>query len=278
MIVVTGATGNVGRALVRALAGAGERVTAVSGAISARDVPEGVRPLRADLTEPGGVEPAFAGAGALFLLTAGDWMAAGGDGAVLEQVLDRARAAGVGRVVLLSSQGVQTRRHSPDLEQAVVRSGLEWTVLRPGAFHSNAFAWAGSIRERRVAAAPFADVALPSADPDDIAAVAAAALREDGHGGRTYVLSGPAPISPRQQVAAIADALGEPIRFVEQGRAEARARMLGFMPERVADATLDVLGTPSADEQRVHPDLAQVLGRPAGSFADWARRNAAAFR
>ncbi|XVS61384.1 NAD(P)H-binding protein [Actinosynnema sp. CA-299493] len=277
MIVVTGATGNVGGALVRVLVEAGEQVTAVSRGVSARELPQGVRHVRADLVEPAGLAPAFDGAGSLFLLTSGDWMSTGGDGAVVEDVLDRARAGGVRRVVLLSSQGVETLRHSPDLEDAVKRSGLEWTVLRPGAFDSNAFAWAATIRERRVAAAPFADVALPAVDPDDIAAVAAVTLREAGHDSRTYVLTGPAAVTPRQQVAAIGDALGEPVRFVEQTREEARAQLLRFMPERVADATLDVLGTPTADEQRARPDVDRVLGRPAGSFADWAVRNAAAF-
>jgi uncharacterized protein YbjT (DUF2867 family) len=278
MIVVTGATGNVGRTLVRALVEAGERVTAVSRGVSAGDMPEGVRHVWADLMRPAELEPAFEGAESLFLLTSGDWMSAGGNGSVVAEVLDRAQAGGVRRVVLLSSQGVETLRHSPDLEDAVRRSALEWTVLRPGAFDSNAFAWAATIREQRVAAAPFADVALPAVDPDDIAAVAAVTLREAGHGGRTYVLTGPEAVSPRQQVAAIGDALGEPVRFVEQTREEARAQMLRFMPERVADATLDVLGTPTADEQRVRPDVEQVLGRPAGSFADWAARNAAAFK
>ncbi|GAB2965511.1 NAD(P)H-binding protein [Saccharothrix stipae] len=278
MIVVTGATGNVGRTLVRALVEADEQVTAVSRGVSARDMPSGVHHLRADLTEPASFKPAFEGADALFLLTSGDFTAAGGNGGVLGDVLDLAEAGGVRRVVLLSSQGVGTGRHWPDLEDAVTGSGLAWTVLRPGGFASNAFAWAGTIREQRVAAAPFADVALPVIDPDDIAGVAAAALREPGHGGRTYVLTGPEPISPRRQVAAIADALGEPVRFVEQTRDEAKGLMRAFMPEVIADATLAILGEPTDDERRVSPDVERVLGRPAGSFADWAARNAAAFK
>ncbi|PSL53488.1 uncharacterized protein YbjT (DUF2867 family) [Saccharothrix carnea] len=271
MIVVTGATGNVGRPLVRALVEAGEQVTTVSRGASARP---GVRHVRADLTRPESLTPALEGATALFLLASGDFTA--NNGAALGAVLELARD--VERVVLLSSQGVGTGRHAPDLEEAVTRSDLEWTVLRPGGFASNSYAWAGTIREQRSAAAPFADVALPVIDPDDIAGVAAAALREAGHGGQTYVLTGPEAITPRQQVAAIGDAVGEPVRFVELSRAEARAGMTAFMPEVIADATLDILGTPTADEQRVSPDVERVLGRPAGSFADWAARNAAAFK
>ncbi|ONI89249.1 NmrA family transcriptional regulator [Saccharothrix sp. ALI-22-I] len=278
MIVVTGATGNVGRTLVRLLDAAGEQVTAVSRKISAADTPAGVRHLAADLVEPDSLKPALDGATTLFLLTSGDWVSAGGDETVLGNVLDIARAGGVGRVVLLSSQGVGTGTHTPELEDAVKQSGLEWTVLQPGGFDSNTFAWAGMIRAQRVAAAPFADVELPTIDPDDIAEVAAVTLREAGHGGSTYVLTGPAPISPRRQVAAIADALGEPVRFVEQTRDEAHAQMVRFMPERVVEATLDILGTPSAAEQRVSPDVERVLGRPPRTFAEWAARNVAVFK
>jgi uncharacterized protein YbjT (DUF2867 family) len=272
MIVVTGATGNVGRPLVQALVEAGEPVTAVSRKVA--DVPAGVRFHQADLVEPESLEPALHGAEALFLLTSGDFMANGD----LSDVVNVVRAAGVRRVVLLSSQGVGTRRHPSDLEDAVTRSGLEWTMLRPGNFNSNTLQWADMVRTQRMVAAPFGTVALPAIDPADIAGVAAVALREPGHGGNIYTLTGPVPISPRQQAAAIGDALGEPVRFVEQSRAEARNQMMRYMPEPVVAATLDVLGTPSAAEQRVSPDVERLLGRAPGTFAAWAQRNVAAFR
>lgn len=275
MIVVTGATGNVGRPLVRALVEAGEQVTAVSRRITARDVPPGTRYHQADLTEPERLEPALDGAKALFLLTSGDFMAAGGD---LGAVLDAVRSAGVRRVVLLSSQGVGTGDHPSVLEDTVKASGLEWTMLRPGGFHSNALQWADMIRTRREVAAPFGDMALPTVDPADIAEVAAVALREPGHDGKVYELTGPAPVSPRQQTAALADALGEAVRFVELTRAEARERMLAFMPEPVVESTLDMLGAPSAALRRVSPDVGQVLGRSARTFADWVGRSVSAFK
>jgi uncharacterized protein YbjT (DUF2867 family) len=268
MIVVTGATGNVGRPLVEALAAAGEQVTAVSR--RAQEVPAGVRSFQADLSEPESLKPALDRAEAVFLLTSPDFLANGDLGAVVNVV----RAAGVQRVALLSSQGVGTKRHPSGLEDVVTASGLEWTLLRPGNFNSNAFQWAESIRTNRV----LADVALPAVDPADIAEVAAVVLREPGHGGKIYTLTGPEPMSPRQQAAAIGQAVGEPVRFVELTRDEARTRMLGYMPEPVVEATLGVLGTPSADEQAVNPDVEGVLGRPARTFADWAVRNVAAFK
>ncbi|MFG2461364.1 NAD(P)H-binding protein [Streptomyces sp. NPDC048523] len=274
MIVVTGATGNVGRPLVKELLAAGERVTAVSRQ-SPRESPAGVRHHQADLVAPRTLKPALDGAEALFLLTSGDFMAQGGN---LGDVLDVVRAGGVRRVVLLSSQGVATGDHPSELEDAVRRSGLGWTMLRPGGFHSNTLQWAEAVREERTVAAPFGDVALPTVDPEDIAQVAAVALRDPGHAGRVHELTGPAPITPRQQTAAIGDALGEPVRFVEQTRDEARAEMVRFMPEPVADATLDILGNPSPGLRRVSPDVERVLGRPPRAFADWAARNASLFR
>jgi uncharacterized protein YbjT (DUF2867 family) len=271
MIVVTGASGNVGGQVVALLSAAGEPVTALSR--RAADFPSGVRHVRADLEDPATLKDAFDGADALFLLVAGEDPQA---------VLDAARAGGIRRVVLLSSQGAGTRpltyRHPAAFEEAVRGSDLDWTILRPGGFHSNAYAWAEPVRAGRMAPAPFGDVALPTIDPADIAEVAAAVLREDGHTGRTYVLTGPAPITPRERAAAIGAALGEPVRFAEQTRQEAREQMLRFMPEPVVEGTLSILGAPTEAEQQVSPDVERILGRAPRAFADWAGRNVAAFR
>ncbi|MFH8798549.1 NAD(P)H-binding protein [Streptomyces sp. NPDC017936] len=281
MIVVTGATGNVGRALVRVLAAAGERVTATSRSITDADVPDGVRAVRADLTDAKSLRPLLDGADALFLQNGG----AGAHRLAPGDLLDAAEAGGVGRVVLLSSQGVVTRPDSAShggvagaLEDAVREAAPRWTILRPGGFHSNALAWAEAVRAHRTVAAPFGDVGLPTVDPADIAEVAAVALREDGHAGRAYVLTGPVPTTPRERAAAIGAALGEPVRFVEQTREEAREQMLAFLPAPVVETTLAILGEPTPDERRVSPDVERVLGRAPRGFEEWARRHAAVFR
>jgi uncharacterized protein YbjT (DUF2867 family) len=281
MIVVTGATGNVGRPLVQSLAAAGEQVTAVSRGVSGVAVPDGVRHRQADLTDPESLRPILDGADALFLHD-------GGASAHLlspRDILDIVKAGGVGRIVLLSSIGVATRPQSAShggmmraIEDAVRQSDMDWTILRPGAFNSNAYAWAETVRAHRTVAAPFADVGLPTIDPADIAEVAAAALHEDGHAGQVYELTGPALTTPRQGAEAIGDALGEPVRFIEQTREEARAQMLRFMPEPVVETTLDAIGEPNPAEQRISPDVEQVLGRAPRTFAEWAVRNITAFR
>ncbi|MGW2816254.1 SDR family oxidoreductase [Streptomyces sp. NPDC001415] len=279
MIVVTGATGNVGRPLTRALAEAGHQVTAVSRHPAA--VPDGVRHMVADLTEPAGVEPALAGAKALFLLLSGDLHAAGARPA---DVIGKAAAGGVRRVVLLSSQGVATRPFGPtritmrSVEDVLQKSGLEWVVLRPGGFASNALWWAESVRARRVVAAPFGDVGVPVIDPADIAEVAAACLLDDRHTGGVYELTGPEVITPRQQAEAIGAALGSPVRFDDLSRDEAKAAMTRSLPAELAEDTLDILGSPSPAELRVSPDVQRILGRAPRPFADWAARNVAAFR
>jgi len=281
MIVVTGATGNVGRPLVQALAAAGEEVTAVSRRVSDAAVPDGVRYRQADLTDPESLRAILDGADALFLHD-------GGATAHLlspQDIVDVAKASGVGRITFLSSIGVATRPESAShggmmrsIENAVRQSDLDWTILRPTGFNSNAYAWVESIRAQRTVAAPFGNVGVPTIDPADIAEVAAATLHEADHGGQVYELTGPALSTPRQKAKAIGDALGEPIRFIDQTRDEARTRMLQFMPEPVVETTLDAIGEPTAAEQRISPDVEQVLGRAPRTFADWAKRNIAAFR
>ncbi|MET7683630.1 NAD(P)H-binding protein [Streptomyces sp. NPDC005423] len=279
MIVVTGATGNIGRPLTQALAEAGRKVTAVSRHPAA--VPDGVRHVVADLAEPAGLKPVLAGAEALFLLLSGDLHAAGANPA---DIIGEAAAGGVRRVVLLSTLGVVTRPSGRTriamraLEDVLRGSGLEWAVLRPGGFASNALWWADSVRTRRVVAAPFGDVGVPIVDPADIAEVAAACLLEDRHTGGCYELTGPEVITPRRQAEAVAAALGSPVRFHELTREEARAAMARSMPAELADDTLDILGSPSPAELRVSPDVQRVLGRAPRPFADWAARNVAAFR
>ncbi|MFD7847359.1 SDR family oxidoreductase [Nocardia sp. NPDC059764] len=280
MIVVTGATGNVGSALVRELAEAGEKVVAVSRGEKPIDLPQGAEHRRADIGDLDSLTEAVTGADSLFLLITGPQLV---EGPAPAEVLKTVAAAGVQRVVFLSSQGAVTRPGSDGyartlaFERALAASELEWTVLRPGGFFTNTFAWIEPVRAERMIPAPFGDVGLPQVDPGDIAAVAAAALTQDGHHGQSYTVTGPELVTPRDQAAALATALGEPLRFVELSRVEARVNMLRFMPESVADHTLSILGAPTPEEQLVSGDVERVLGRPATGYAQWAARVALAF-
>jgi len=283
MIVITGATGNIGRPLTASLVSAGHAVTAIARGTSA-DLPggTGIIPVAADLTSPAAARSlagSMVGAEALFLLVPGS--GAGVDAAAL---METARTAGVRRVVLLSSQAVGSRPDAAGyapmaaIEAAVTRSGLEWTILRAGGLATNAFAWAPTVRARQAVLAPYGDVALPAIDPLDIADVAAQALAGDGHLGQTYVLTGPEATTPRQRTKIIAREIRQDLTFIEVSHDDAREQMLQFMPAPVADATLAILGHPNPEEIQVSPDVEMVLGRPGRSFGDWAHRNATAFR
>ena len=271
MIVVTGSTGNIGRPLLDALTAAGESVTAVSRNPIA--LPEGARHFAGDLGDPEGLEPAFRGADRLFLMIPDPALP-------VSRIVETARASGIRRIVLLSSQRAQSRQDPvlTSMEQTVTGSVPEWTVLRPGGFASNALLWAESVRSTRTVRAPFADVGLPPIDPADIAAAAAAALLEDTHVGRYYTLNGPAAVTPREQVAAIGHALGEPVELVEQTREESFAELSRIWPPAVVEKTLDALGTPTDEERKPSSDTELALGRAPRDFTDWVARNIDAFR
>jgi uncharacterized protein YbjT (DUF2867 family) len=278
MIAVIGATGNVGVPLVEQLAAAGEQVVAISRRAVARGG-RGVVHRVADLAEPASLSVALRGAAAMFLLVAGS-----GEGLAAREIVRIASDAGVQRAVLLSSIGALSRpaavSHEPlrQLEAELQRSALAWTILRPSGFDSNAFAWIPSIRAHRTVAAPFPDVAIPLVDPDDIAAVAAVALRDDAHASRIYTLTGPDAITPRRQAHALQVALDVELAFVELTRAQATDHMRRFMPATIVETTLDAIGTPNQVELRISADIERVLGRAPRSFDAWALRHAAAFR
>lgn len=288
MIAVVGATGTIGRALVPALIAEGEQVIAVSRGVTPARLPVGAVHRRADLGDPQALAAALGGAETLFLMIAGEQLFSGVDPCL---VIGAAESVGVRRVVLLSSQAVGTRpgsehhRRMADFEDVVRESGLDWVVLRPGGFSSNALAWADSVRNERTIAAPFGDVGVRLVDPVDVAEVAARVLGEPRHRSITYVLNGPERVTPRQQAAAIGQAVGSPVRFVELTREQARADVAGLMPElrpeispaTVADSVLAMLGAPTAEELAASPDIHHVLGRRPNTFAHWAHRNAAAF-
>ncbi|MFI6416372.1 NAD(P)H-binding protein [Streptomyces sp. NPDC050842] len=277
MILVTGATGNIGSALVKELRAcdAGP-LRALSRNAAQAAFPEGVEAVEGDFADPASLKRALEGVRSLFLVSR-----VGSDADILEA----ARQAGVEHVVLVSSITVQTHPHlGPAAENAAVErllqeSGMSWTILRPTQFASNARMWAASIRGHETVRAPYADTALPTIHPADIASVARVALTEPGHQGRTYALTGPEPVSARQQAEAIAAALGREVPFAEISRDEAHAHMAAVFGAEAADAVLDVTGGDVNDELlMVRDTVSQVTGVPARPFREWAAENAAAFR
>ncbi|MEV5198412.1 NAD(P)H-binding protein [Streptomyces sp. NPDC053720] len=277
MILVTGATGNIGSALLKELhaCGAGPLRGLTRDAARAT-FPEGVEAVEGDLAASASLKHALEGVRALFLVSR-----LGPDADIIEA----ARQAGVEHVVMVSSITAQTHPHlgpageNLAVERLLKESGMAWTILRPTQFASNALMWAASIREHEVVRAPYADTALPTIHPADIASVARVALTEPGHQERTYALTGPEPVTARRQVEAIAAALGREVPFAEISRRQAHAQMAAVFGAEAADAVLDVTGGDVNDELlAVRDTVAQVTGTPARPFQQWATENATAFR
>ncbi|MCP9951396.1 hypothetical protein [Actinomadura madurae] len=162
-------------------------------------------------------------------------------------------------------------------ERAVHDSGLPWTILRPSAFMSNALRWLPQLRAGDTVRLPFANVRAAVVDPHDIAAVAATALLEDGHEGRTYYPTGPESLLPSDQVAILGETLGRDLRFEAQPDDEARAEMTGQMPAEYVDAFFDFYVNGSLDESVVRPTVQDVTGTPPRTFADWTKTHITTF-
>ncbi|MEV0195081.1 NAD(P)H-binding protein [Nonomuraea sp. NPDC050691] len=278
-ILVIGATGNVGRHVVARLLDAGASVRALVRVPGEARLPEGAEVVRGDLAEPGTLEPALAGVDTVFLI----WPFLTADGA--PPVLDALRRR-VRRVVYLSSSGVddQAERQSDpinqlhaEMESLIAGSGLEWAVLRADTIASNARGWAAQIRAAGVVRGP--EIA-PTAvvDPRDVAAVAARVLGGVGHAGATYVLTGPEVIGRADQVRAIGEAIGRPVRFESVPLEEARARMLADgRPPALVEALLAAAGT-RPRSGLVTSTIEELTGAPARTFGQWAADHADDFR
>lgn len=277
MMLITGATGNIGRALLKELhaSGAGP-LRGLTRDPARASFPEGVEVREGGLADVASLEPALDGVRSLFLVSR-----VGADA----DILDAARQAGVEHVVLVSSITVQTHPHlGPARENMAVErllkdSGMTWTVLRPTQFASNALWWAATIRACRTVRVPYADTGLPTIHPADIAAVARVALTESGHQGQTYALTGPERVTARRQVETIAAVLGREVPFAEISREEAHRHMSTFLGAEAADAVLDVTGGDVNDELlTVRHTVSQVTGSAARPFHQWVSENVAAFR
>lgn len=287
MNLVSGATGNVGREVVAALAAAGASVRALTRRPIEGDSPwpEGVEVAVGDLNDPASLSGALAGVRGLFLLSGYDDVAG---------LLEAGREAGLERVVLLSSGAVDDAdvaavaapgydksnvvvRWNAEAEQALLRSGLAWTVLRPNGFHANALRWLPQLQTGDIVGGPWAEVPIASIDPADIGAVAAVALTADGHGGRAHRLTGPQRLLPAERVEILGAALGRSLRFEAQSDERARAEMLEAMPPGIVDAFFRFFSEGETDESIITPTVQEVTGRPPRSFAQWATAHATAF-
>ena len=280
-VLVTGATGRVGRVVVDLLTAAGVPVRALTHrSEAAATLPANVEVVAGDLTVPESLDAALRGVGAVFLV----WTAPPATApAVVERLATYAR-----RVVFLSSPH-QTphpffQQPNPmavlhaDIERLIAATGLESTIVRPGMFASNTVLWwADAIRNGDLVRWAYGAAETAPIDDRDIAAVAARALYEDGHVGGDYVITGPESLSHAEQVRIIGAAIGRRIQFEELTPDDFRREMAGRFPVPAVEMLLAAWSATMGLPAFVTATVSEVVGSPARTFRQWAADHAAAF-
>ncbi|MGD9990745.1 NAD(P)H-binding protein [Pseudonocardia sp.] len=258
-ILVTGATGNIGRMVVERLLAAGATdVRALTVDPGRAALPAGVQVVQGHQGRPDAVAAALDGVDRMYLAP---------DPATASAVTAAAARAGVGRIVDLSGEheswwGAVTR--------AVEDSGVAWTHLWPGDFMENTRVWAPRIRADSTVTEPWPDAASAPVAMADVAAVAAAALLDDRHTGAALALTGPATLTRRDLCRLLGDALGREVRFVVGSRDETIEALAPAMGGDAAWYVDTVLAGAAAHPAPPTTTVADVTGRPATTFAQWA--------
>lgn len=273
MILVTGATGNVGSEVVKKLHSIGQSIRVMSRNPEKVRFPENVEVMSGDLANMETVKPGLEGIDKVFFVHV-----AGG-----EEFPKLAKDLGVEHIVFLSSGAIESptdnaigRMHA-EFEELIKQSGIKWTFLRPDAFMSNSLQWAESIRTANIVRAPFGDVKSVAIDPRDIASVAATTLSSEGHYGKTYSLTGPEALTPEEQVHIIGDVLGKKIDFQSIPEKVAREYMIQNIPEAIVDSLFTLMNGVRINPQPVLNTVEKITGQRAHTFREWVTDNINAF-
>ena len=271
MILVTAATGQVGRAALNALVAAGAEVRALVRDPSTLAVPQGVQVVKGDFDDDASIAAALEGV-AVMLLAGRD---SPGSVAQHRRVLARIREAQVRHVVKLSAIGaspaspVALMREHHEVDEEVRKGPAGWTFLKPHLFMQNLLRAADTVRREGRLAAPMAHHRFPLVDTRDVGAAAAVVLRDPApHAGKEYALTGPVAVSYDEVAAALAAVAGHAVTYeaVAPDQFATRLRAAGMPGWRALDLS-HIAAAYSAAENTVSPDLAMLLGRQPGSLA-----------
>lgn len=274
--LITGASGAIGRSLMRRLSDGGRAVRAGSRRPEHLRRP-GVDVVELDLAAPSTFEKALVGVEDVFLYA---------EPAAIEPFVDSAGRAGVRRIVLLSSDSIDVvhpernalARHHDAVEQALAEAACTTTILRPGGFATMALGWAPFIRAGRPVEQPFWDARLDIIHPEDIADVAELALTTGDLDGATVRLGGPEVLSFRDQLRVLADLLGRDLEHREPDRRQALRLMAEHVPAPLVDAVYEYWERLPRQDRAATRSVEPITGRPGRTFGRWATENLSAFR
>jgi uncharacterized protein YbjT (DUF2867 family) len=280
-VLVTGATGNTGRAVVEALAARGALVRAMVRAEADRSkLRPGVEVVVADFDETPAISAALDGAGRAYLVTPSSEQAEEQQ----TRFADLAAKAGTRHLVVLSQLGsdqqspVRFLRYHAAVERHVRDLGIACTFLRPNLYFQGLLTFAGSISTQGKFYAPIGDATVSAVDVRDIAAVAAVALTEPGHEGATYTLTGPEAITHSQIAAALTNGLGRTVTFVDVPPEAFAESIRGLLPPWQVDGLLeDYAHYRRGEAATVSPTVAKITGTAPRSVEQFARDYAPAF-
>jgi len=280
-VLVTGATGNTGSALLTRLATRGTSVRAmVRKQSDAAKLREGVTAVVADFDDAGSLAAALHGIGRAYLVTPSSEQAQ----AQQLRFADLAAEAGVQHLVVLSQLAadeqspVRFLRYHAAVERHIQNLGIDYTFLRPNLYFQGLLAFTGSIAADDRFYAPIGDAAVSAVDVRDIAAVAAVALTETGHERQTYTLTGPAALTHTEIAATLSVALGRAITFVDVSPDAFASSLEGILPPwQVAGLLEDYAHYSQGEAATITPIVEQVTGQPPTDVAQFARDYAPRF-
>jgi len=273
MILITGATGNVGRELVDKLASQGESLRVVTrDKAKVEHLDTKIERVIGDMDDEATVERAVAGVDKLFMFP----LITEEDHRSNIMLLKKSKEAGVKHVVMLSSMGANQARSQigalhREKEVLVEKSGMSWTFLRPGAFMSNSLQWLPTIKSQGQVFNPTGDGKVAPISPRDIAAVAAIALTNEGHEGQIYLLTGPELISAQEQVGILSRAIGKTLKCIDIPINVAADQMSktgapGFLVEGLSVMWEAIKRGNAAIQSK---DLERVTSSKGENFAQW---------
>jgi uncharacterized protein YbjT (DUF2867 family) len=284
-VLVVGGTGTQGSRIVLELLARGERPRVLTRSPARlATLPTNVQGVLGDTTKPESLLPALAGVDAVVLITALSPTEQAEGLAVIEAM----KAAGIRRLVFLSIHDVEKCPEAPHflakirIQEAIVRSSLDWTFVMPNNFYDNDHWYKKSLLEEGLYPQPFGDAGVSRVDVRDIAEVAATVVTEPGHEGQRYPLVGPDILTATETAALWGRHLGREVRYggndLEAWAREAKASLPAWQVDelRMMYAYYQKHGLPAT-----HADLrqqAKVLRHPPRRFEDFVKETAAVWR